>query len=348
MTRLGRVAGWGVACAVLLSANGLAAAPRPAAPAAGRGTWLREARFGVMTHYLADWIARRSGKEMTVEEWNRLVDGFDVEGLAEQLRAVGAGYHVLTLGQNSGYYLSPNAAYDGIVGARPSRCSRRDLVADLQQALGKRGIRLVLYLPSGAPNRDPGAVAALEWTNGPHRNREFQLKWERVIREWSLRYGRGIAGWWFDGCYWPNTMYRSPEPPSFESFAAAARAGNPYAALAFNPGVVYRSLSVTPHEDYVAGEVDRLDRLSIRRAVDGKVDGAQVHVLSYLGQTWGTGEPRMTTGEAAAHSRKVAEAGGAITWDVPPRDDGRIPEAFRDVLVAVGRALPGRPAAPER
>src|SRR6266576_3004073 len=49
-------------------------------------------------------------------------------------------------------------------------------------------------------------------------------------------------------------MYRSERPPNFTSFAAAARAGNPNSALAFNPGVVDRLLLVSPHEDYTAGE----------------------------------------------------------------------------------------------
>jgi hypothetical protein len=47
----------------------------------------------------------------------------------------------------------------------------------LAGALGKRGIRLLVYLPSGAPNGDGAAQTALEWQNGAFRNREFQLKW---------------------------------------------------------------------------------------------------------------------------------------------------------------------------
>ena len=37
--------------------------------------------------------------------------------------------------------------------------------------------------------------------------------------EWSERWGNKIAGWWFDGCYWPNIMYQSCEAPNFGSFA---------------------------------------------------------------------------------------------------------------------------------
>ena len=88
------------------------------------------------------------------EEWNRLIDGFDVEKLADQLTKVKAHYLFITLGQNSGHYLSPNATYDRLVGIRPSKCSRRDLVADLYKALEPKGIKLLVYLPAGAPSKD--------------------------------------------------------------------------------------------------------------------------------------------------------------------------------------------------
>jgi alpha-L-fucosidase len=305
-----------------------------------RGAWMKEARFGVMTHYLADWIAEAEGrgKTLSVEQWNELIDRFDVEGLAKQLEAAGAGYHVLTIGQNSGFYLAPNPTYDRLVGIRPSHCARRDLVADLAEALQKRGIRLIVYLPAGAPAREKTAVDALQWQDGPHRNREFQLKWEQVIADWSQRWGTKIAGWWFDGCYWPNTMYRTVEPPNFASFAGAARAGNPDSVVAFNPGVVDRILSVTLHEDYTAGEINDLDRLMIRRAAGGKVDGARVHVLTYMGTTWGKGAPRFSEEQVVDWSRKITRS-GVVTWDVPIESGGLIPQAYVDRLAAVGRAL---------
>src|ERR1051326_5219419 len=154
------------------------------------------------------------------------------------------GYYVISIGQNSGYYLAPNTVYDKLTGISPSKLARRDLVADLYEAMHKRGIRLMVYLPSGAPSGDKTAVAALHWRNGPDRNKEFQQKWEQESREWSRRWGKKVSGWWFDGCYWPNTMYRTEDGPNFATFAAAARAGNPDAALAFNPGVIHRLISI--------------------------------------------------------------------------------------------------------
>jgi len=309
------------------------------AAAQSRAAWMQQAKWGVMTHYLADWQARVHNLAMSVEEWNKLVDGFDAEGIAKQLQPVGAGYYQISIGQNSGYYLSPNAVYDKLVGIQPSKCSRRDLVADLYEALNKRGIKLMVYLPSGAPGGDKIADAALEWRNGPYPNREFQRKWEQVIRDWSQRWGKKVAGWWFDGCYFPNSMYRSPDPPNFASFAAAARAGNPGAIVAFNPGVVYRILSMTPYEDFTAGEIDKPELATVRRSVDGVMDGTQIHMLSYLGQTWGMGAPRFTTEQVIEHTRKIRGFGGAVTWDTPVELNGTISQPFIDQLTALGKAL---------
>ena len=273
-------------------------------------------------------------------EWNKLIDNFDVEALAAQLQSVGAAYYQISIGQNSGYYLAPNATYDKLTGIAPSKLSRRDLVSDLYQALSKRGIKLMVYLPSGAPGKDEQAGAALEWRSGPYPNREFQRKWEDIIRTWSLRWGGKVVGWWFDGCYFPNTMYRSVDPPNFPSFAAAARAGNPNAILGFNPGVVYRFLSMTPEEDFTAGEIDKPELLTIRRAVDGRVDGTQLHMLSFLGQTWGRGNPRFTAEQVVEYTKKFVDAGGAVTWDVPVQLNGTISQPYIDQLMALKKGIP--------
>jgi hypothetical protein len=319
-----------LSCTVILSAqNG---------PAPNRADWMRTAKWGLMGHYLADWQAKAHHVTMSVEEWNRLIDTFDVEGLAEQVSSVGASYYQISIGQNSGYYLAPNPTYDKITGIQPSKCSRRDLVADLYTALHKRGIRLLVYLPSGAPGQDQVAVRALEWQNGPHPNREFQQKWEPIVRDWSLRWGGKISGWWFDGCYFPNSMYRSPAPPNFASFAAAARAGNPAAALTFNPGVYYRLHSLTASDDFIAGEIDDPDKLTLRRTLDGRIDGVQIQMLSFLGQTWGMGAPRFTAAQVITYSRKLWEANGAVTWDVPLEVNGKISQPFLDQLAELHAA----------
>lgn len=328
--------------AVTLSAVRADPAAVRADPAADRAAWMRAGQWGVMSHYLADWRARADRQPASVPHWNDLIDHFQVDALAAQLASVGAHWFQISIGQNSGYYLSPNATYDRITGIVPSKCSHRDLVADLAAALGRRGIKLMVYLPSGAPGGDRQAVAALQYHRGPNPNRDFQRNWEAVIREWSLRWGPKVVGWWFDGCYWPSTMYRSPEPPNFASFAAAARAGNPASVVAFNPGVVYRTISITPYEDYTAGEIDVPDRWTPKRDFGGRIDGDQVHVLTYLGKTWGMGAPRFTTAEAIEFTNRVLDHQGAITWDTPIQKDGTYAPEFLAQLKAIGEAVQTR------
>ena len=61
--------------------------------------WFNQAKYGVFIHFLPSGQAGL-----------KQVEQFDVKALAGQLEEVGAGYLVLTLGQNSGYFNSPNAA----------------------------------------------------------------------------------------------------------------------------------------------------------------------------------------------------------------------------------------------
>ena len=304
-----------------------------------RAAWMRDAKWGVMSHYLADWKARESGEKISVKKWNEMINNFNVDDLVDQLKSVGAGYFIFTIGQNSGYFLSPNKTYDKITGITPSKCSNRDLISDLADALNKRGIKLIVYLPSGAPAGDKTAREALKWKNGPYRNKEFQINWQNIIREWSIRWGKKVAGWWFDGCYWPSIMYRSCEEPNFKSFADAARAGNPESIVAFNPGVVYRSISLTPYEDYTAGEDDQPDRISIKRSKNGIIDGAQLHYLSYLGEKWGMGSSRFKTELVIKWSRGVQKEGGVITWDTPIQIDGLYSQQYLKQLKAIGEAM---------
>jgi hypothetical protein len=61
-------------------------------------------------------------------------------------------------------------------------------------------------------------------------------------------------------------------------------------------------------------------------------------VLSYLGQTWGRGEPRFTAEQAAGYTRKVRGLGGVVTWDVPVQRNGVMAAEFVERLRAVAAA----------
>lgn len=304
--------------------------------------WFRDSRWGVFVHFLAQVFAPGA----SAEEWNRIVDAFDVDGVAQQLHSVGASYLFITLGQNSGHYCAPNAAYDRFVGISPSKCSRRDLVSDLSDALEGHGIRLLVYFPSGAPDEEPIAVERLKWRKfdiGAPADRlaEFQGMWEQVVREWSLRWGTNCSGWWFDGCYHSDAMYRHPELPNFVSFAAAAKAGNPESIIAFNPGVKVPVISLTEHEDYTAGEIS--DAFPVYEGYNKRpgrwLEGAQYHILSFLGGRWGYDEPRFPDEFVIGYTKHVNAHDGVVTWEVPITERGLIREPFLKQLAALGEAV---------
>ncbi len=312
-----------------------------------RTDWFHQARWGGASHYLA-------GADLSADEWNRRVDAFDTEGLAAQLAEAGFGYYWLTIGQNSGHFCAPNETYDRLTGIRPGKCSERDLIADLAGALGRYDIPMMVYLPSGAPAADPEACRALEWewgyeggwpagwgTHTGKRLASFQRKWEAVIREWSLRWGTSVVGWWFDGCYFATAMYKHPAPPNWHSFAAAARAGNPDSILAFNPGI--RIEPHSPEEDFVAGEINELDTMEVSGRWLTGVDGhqAQLHVWSYMGQHWMKGPVRFTPEQVIAYTRKVTDAGGVMTWDLPLQENGRLEQSAERLLSAAAARIEG-------
>ena len=302
--------------------------PREAAPGEPRAAWMARAQWGLMIGDLADGLRREATEPLGADAWNAYVDAFDVEALAGELAALKVPYVFVTVGRDSGFYAAPNATYDAIVGATPSRGARRDLVGALGDALAIRNIRMLVALTMAPPADDAAAVAALQWSDGS--NAAFRRHWERVVRDWSQRWGKRVAGWWFDGCAWPNA-YRGAEP-GFGSLAAAAREGNAEAAVAFNPGPANRLYSLTPHEDFTGGEVQDPEMAfpAFRRASEGSMDGARAHLVAVF-----RGVPETTF----AWTRRVNAVGGAMTWRVDLGRDGRLPEDTRLALAALSRLL---------
>jgi Alpha-L-fucosidase len=267
--------------------------------------WFSQAKYGVFMHFLP------SG-----EAGLRQVGQFDVPALASQLAEMGAGYFVLTLGQNSGYFNSSNAAYARRTGYGPGeRCSTRDLPLDLYRALQPKGIRLMLYLPCQTPNQDEHAQHAFGLPQGPidqPLDPAFAEKWSEVIQEWSDRYGDKVAGWWFDGGY-EHIHFNNAIA---DRYAAAVKHGNPDAIVTFNPGV--KLIRWTRAEDYTAGELNEpFDTLPTGRWVDG----SQWHALTYLGDNWGRRNTRFADEAWIRWAQKVAAKNGVITLDMGPNYD---------------------------
>lgn len=300
--------------------------------------WFRDAGFGIMVHYLKPVIVPEGGPK----EWNDAVNSFDVEKFASQAKDAGVGFVMFTLGQNSGYYCSPNSTFDSIVGVKPGElCSNRDLPLDLIGALGKHNIPLILYLPGNPP---VGNKMVCEKFQYPFKNDSATSQYnqpilENMIREWSLRYGDGVKGWWFDGLYSWNSIRSTRMDMSLKhnisTQTLAAKAGNKQRIVSYNYG--FGEIQVnTPYCDYSSGEKRTIDEFPTDRWVE---DGVQWFLFTYLGEKWGGKGQQFETDKLASMAEKIVKGGGVLCLEVVADAGGEILPHHLEQIKEVGKYL---------
>ncbi|MBM3240582.1 hypothetical protein FJZ31_30225 [Candidatus Poribacteria bacterium] len=292
--------------------------------------WFKNAKYGVFVHFLGGG-----------PHWRQKVNSFNVKTFAEQMEPAGAGYVIFTLGQNSGYYCSPNATYNKYTGYQTGEhCSTRDLPLELADALLKQEIRLMLYLPSRAPQDDKHAMTCLEDVHQQQpAPQAFTRKWSEVIQEWSLRYGTKVSGWWFDGAYNITGWDDLSKPYNWNTWAAACRSGNPQSILAFNPGTDIKKAftRLTKQQDYTAGEQNDFGATPKDNPA---TDEVQWHVLSYLGTHWGKADgPRKSDSWMIDYIQTVNKQGGVVTIDVNVAEDGTVYAPHLEQLKSIAKAI---------
>jgi hypothetical protein len=300
--------------------------------------WFQAAGFGIMTHYLKPIFAPGGGSK----EWNDAVNSFDAENFAAQAASAGAGFVMFTLGQNSGDYCSPNAAYDSVMNVKPGElCSVRDLPGDIGRALAKYNIPLILYLPSNPPvsNRLVSEKFRYPYGKDSATSQFNQPILEKMIREWSLRYGSLVKGWWFDGLYEWNDIRKTRMDMSLKhnisTHTLAAKAGNKSSIVTYNSG--FGSIRAnTPYCDYTSGEKQTIDEFPLSRWAG---DGVQWFLFTYLGEKWGGRGSQFRTEDLVTRARKVTENGGVLCLEVVPDARGNILPSHLEQIRAVGKAL---------
>ncbi len=300
--------------------------------------WFRDASFGIMVHYLSSNIVQDKGSK----EWNDAVDSFDTDDFALKASEAGAGYVMFTLGQNSGYYCSPNAAFDSIVGTYPGDlCSRRDLPMDLIRSLKKYKIPLILYLPSNPPISNKLVSEKFRYTYGKDSatSQYNQAILENMIREWSVRYGTDVKGWWFDGLYsWNNIRsirMDMSQKHNISTHTLAAKAGNKNSIVTYNYG--FGKIQVnTPYCDYSSGEKMTIDEFPESRWVE---PGVQWFLFTYLGEKWGGHGSQFKTEELVEKAKKIVQNEGVLCLEVVVTPKGDILPHHLEQIKAVGKGL---------
>jgi hypothetical protein len=308
-----------LAALLLLAVMPLAGRAQPAGASAGAPM----PGFGVMVHYLPD--------KQSINEIKR----FDVEAFASTLADMRASHLILTLGQNNGQYIAPNAALEVLCPGSAANRSPRDLPMEIGQALRKRGISLILYLPFRAPQADPALMDCLgdvsEQEPPPAR---FIAAWSSVIRDWSERYGSLVSGWWFDGTY--NT--KGITPAGWEMLCSAARTGAANRWLAFNAGEGAERFSAksAPCQNLMAGEY-----MQPPAHLTAPPSELALHVLTPLSASWGREAPaRFTAAQLRSWISEAAAVRGLFTLDMPIDAAGRFLPAHVALMKSVTARKP--------
>jgi len=291
--------------------------------------WLRQAKYGLMVH----WMPATTPRHGAPKPFCDAVRDFDVKRFAETADTAGAAYVVFTLAHGIQYFPSPLKSVDPVLSGRT--CAR-DLPKDLAEALASRGIKLILYYHHG--------VGDTEWSRASgflsKDKSAFFAHEAAILTEAGLRYGHQLAGWWFDDRY--------PLQP-FERLANAAKEGNRDRIVAFNSWILPKS---TDFQDYWAGEVGgELRRLPERGyfGPGGTHTGLQPHLMVFLDDAWVHGAldtpiaaPIFNTQQLIEYIRDSNKKGAAVTLNIGVYQDGSPSPATIEQLQAVRKAIRGR------
>ena len=252
-----------------------------------RVDWFHEAKYGVFFHFL-------SRGQWTLEEWNKWVDAVDVEKAADQAKALGVGYVILTLGQNQIYACAPNPVIEKHWGPYTSK---RDLPMDLYKALEKRGVPLMLYIATDNQHKMP--------LPGTMRSKERFDRWVEVAQWYSDHYGTKCKGWWVDGL--------SEFTPGYcAAIHKALKHGNPDALVASGQYEL---------SDFVHGhcQPDWNRQSKFVKPFFGRWDpdfNIQWQVFQYMGHHWGEPGCGRRTEDLVNYAVDVVRGGGVITFDM--------------------------------
>lgn len=298
--------------------------------------WFVKAGYGVWFHFL-DFTTPRHGPR---KPYAQAVDDLDVNALASLVDEMGARYVIFTTNHGDPTCPAPIKSWEDI---HPGWTTKRDLIADLADALNRRGIRLLLYMNCpGLGNLVQLASGAVDRpTYSEERYAEILTQ---VLREFGLRYREKVAGYWFDS--WFQTGESYPNLP-FEQLSQAIKSGNSDCLIAYN----YWSFPIeTEWQDYWAGELTTLPlkRFGSRHIQRGAGKGLQAHSAIRLDSSWfhitpdtPIGPPIYTAEQLSEYIKSCMDDQAVVSVGIAIYQDGTVSESSRRVMRSVRRLVRG-------
>ena len=237
----------------------------------GDTSWMTEGKYGIFMHYqyriLLNYSVRTDPKfpelsQMTAEGWNRFVDGFDTKGFANQMAEARVGWVIFCLDDHYfAWPCSPNSKFSEYTGYGPGqKCSNRDLIMDVANALNSKGIKLIVYYAGlNGYMKEPKVMAGLgdSILRGTFNEKapptdEVRKRRLEVIKEYADRFGTKIAGWWFDT---PGQDSYDNSPNDWWAINSIVHNANPKAVISFAQGGMSQMGPLMPGiDDFTGGD----------------------------------------------------------------------------------------------
>jgi hypothetical protein len=304
--------------------------------------WMVDAKYGLMF----TWTSTTMPQHGPQKSYEQAVNDFDVNKFADMVANTGAGFIAFATSWSTYYFPAPLKTWARVA---PGQTTQRDLIAELADALNKRGIKLMIYYHAGRTDKD-------FWTGSGARSMDkpvYFKEWEDTIREIGLRYKDKLAGWWFDD---GTTYYYALQTP-WKDFTEAAKAGNPARVVGYNSWILPET---TKFQDFSCGEggfPDRLmneDELPIGGSgiyIAGPQKGLQATVtLPNEGGNWGhipadtpIPPPNISTPEMISYIQKAAARKLVPIINLELYQDGTASPATVEEFKAIKAAIkPGK------
>ncbi len=257
--------------AALSALLAVALLPAPTSAGSGDTSWMLKAKYGIFVHYqyrilLGYSVATKpqfpTPSQMTAGQWNRFVDGFDVQGFANQVAEAQAGWVLFCIDDHYfAWPCAPNKKFDEYTGyAAGEKCTRRDLIMELADALNAKGVKLICYYAGlngyvKEPKVSAGLMEPAAGRGGLNEKTppaaESRKRRTEVLREYADRYKDKIAGWWFDGMELDS--YRD-QPCDWATIDSIVHRANPRAVIAFSYGRNEQACVRKGIDDYTGGD----------------------------------------------------------------------------------------------
>ena len=305
--------------------------------------WLAKCRYGIGVHWTAQ-TAPRHGEPLPFQ---RAVDAFRLKEFVRQVQDAGADYVLFTAAHALQMLPAPHPLLDDIL---PGRTCKRDLIAELADALAAKGLPLLVYYNHSCNGKDDPEWRKAVGYDGPDKNL-FAKNLIDVIAWMGARYGDRIKAWWFDSSYSldPRGPHNSVTTDMtgfqfpWERFPVAAKPGYPARLVTYNAGVA-KTFLYTTHQDYWAGEMVNLKTPATSRYLDNGLQGFGWTCLDF--RAWvhrkrdtAIPKPLYSDEEIVACVRTCNAHQAPMTFNVGIYQDGTMAEASLEQLRRLGMAL---------